>query len=284
MENAINLCDVLPSNEAAQKYIDQILSQSFTYDRVYIGSYFCSNKFFSLKSASTISLMDALFSKSIPVSLVVPIFAQHHLASGSELIQKMVNNYYGIINEIVVNDLGMLQHVYDIYKSKSNRIKIVAGRMLNKTYRDIRDEEYFSSEYIPKCLNEYYISLYEHYGIQTIELDNSFNSLTLPERFDKYCFAVHMPLCYVTKCNICEFASITKSISKKFRTTDACSYECMGRYIQYLNGKDNTVIHYKIGCGVYFENKSINIKTAKIRTVYNPYLDEVQNENFSSIK
>ena len=284
MENAINLCDVLPSNEASQKYLDQVLSQDFTYNRVYIGSYFCSNKFFSVKSRSIIRLIDTFASKGIPISLVVPIFAQHHLSKGIELIQKIANDYYGTIDEIVVNDLGMLQHMYDIYKSKANRIKIVAGRMLNKTYRDIRDEEYFSLECIPKCLNEYYISLYEHYGIQTIELDNSFNSLTLPEKFNKFCFAVHTPLCYVTKCNICEFASITKSISQKFRTTDTCSYECMGRYIQYSNGNDNTVIHYKIGCGVYFENKSINIKTDKIRTIYNPYLDEVQHANFSSIK
>lgn len=284
MENAINLCDVLPSSEAAQKYIDQILSQTFTYDRVYIGSYFCSNKFFSLKSASIISLMDALSSKSISVSLVLPIFAQHHLASGLELIQKMINNYYSIINEIVVNDLGMLQHMHDIYKSKDVRIEIVAGRMLNKTYRDIRDEEYFSSEFIPKCLNEYYVSLYERYGIRTIELDNAFNSLTLPKQFDKYCFAIHTPLCYITKCNICEFASINKPISKKFRTTDACTFECIGRFIQYSNDKNVAISHYKIGCGVYFENSTINIRTANMRTVYNPYLDEAKNANFSSIK
>lgn len=279
MESSLNLCDILPSRELSEPYRRQIETGSFSYGRIYIGSYFCANRFLTLKMQATQKFLKAASAHRVPLSLVVPILTQSHLASGMALMRELLRNDAIGIDEIVVNDLGMMKAVHDLFP-----VPIVAGRMLNKTYRDIRNREYYNIDALPKCLNEFYLSLYDRYRIQTVEMDNYAANTTIPASFDRFLIGVHTPLCYVTRCNICEFAAISKPIQKKFRAADACKLECMDRYIVYRNREGQEAEHYKIGCGVYYVNEGCHVQASRVRLIYNPYLDEVKNADFSTVK
>ena len=280
METALNLCDLIPSTNYCFPFLASIVKGTLRSCRVYIGSYFCVNKFLSLKTKEGILLLNYLLEKSIKTSLVLPIATQKNWDSMIELVDSLLERYKGIIDEIIVNDLGTLSFLHRKYSTE-----IVLGRMFNKTCRDIRNEHYFLCAQSPKFFNKFYDTLIGEYGIKKIELDNGLRETSIPMEYQDFLFCVHSPLCYVTKCNICEFASIHKSIEHKFRASDKCGLECLNNYIEYENSnKNNLVRHYKIGCGVYYINECLGVATKHMRIIENPFLEVMKNESFSPIE
>ncbi len=280
METALNLCDLLPSKECCERLLNDASVGKKNYSRVYVGSYFCSNKYLSLKKKSCLDLLNRLASASIRVSLVLPVVTQKNWDGALGLADFLIKKYSNVIDELVVNDLGLLNYLYNKYS-----IELVAGRMLNKTYRDLRNKVYFDCPQTPKILNNFYDSIFKKCKIKKIELDNTASTTVIPSNYSEYTFCVHMPLCYITKCNICEFASIHKPIEHKFRASDGCCFECLNHFISYdSKNKDDQIKHYKIGCGVYFINETLGVKAEKMRIIENPFLEVLGHENISPIE
>ena len=281
METVLNLCDVMPKDTIAKKYIEQMRQKIFKYKRIYVGSYFCGNKFLSLKKREYVDFLTEAKIYDIAITVVVPILTPTNWENGISVLSNLVE-CFGNINEVVVNDIGTMRYIHDNYD-----IELVFGRMLNKTYRDIRNTDYYNSNVPQKIFNSFYLSMFEKYNIKKIELDFGFNTLMLPPSTNNLQICLHTPLVYLSTCNICEFASIKKALDKKFRASDRCAIECAEHFIRYENVTDNTtVVHYKIGCGIYFLHSDYKAKDIDIvyRNIYNPFLEEAAYESFSTFE
>lgn len=273
MENCLSFCEILigvrsrtsiPSAIAAIEKIN-----GSVYGRVYIGSSFCGKYFLHCgkllkESAEEINS----FKKS--VTLCVPMFSQADLSAAKKLICSLSPLFENrIIDEITVNDYGMLDYVSENFKD----IKINLGRLFNKDTRDVRYKEYSGRTHKPDILTIENPVAFE-YPVNCIEFDPT--NAVLDVSGNKYLTAVYTPYCYATVGNVCEFASTDKEISKKFRPNDKCAAYCMKLQARYslANG---TLNYLKLGRTVYFYANGVKISGAEnYREIFQPldwYID-----------
>lgn len=236
-----------------------------TIDRLYIGSNFCSRYFIKYAKATMekISKLCQLAAYShLKITLCVPIFSESYLFVGKEIILELLQQYSNYIDEVTVNDYGMLEYI-----STSSAISINIGRMLNKDTRDIRHDEYFNQSHIPtistmtaSVLDKYKPSLYE------LDITNRFIDLSN----NNYNFAIYFPYCFATVGNICEYAGISARIEKKFRANSECNFDCTQTSINYENPYGDRYL--KVGRAVYFKVDDFSIISQKpYRLIYEPF-------------
>ena len=171
-------------------------------------------------------------------------------------------HYKDYIDEVTVNDYGMLEYV-----GKITKVGVNIGRMMNKDTRDIRHDEYYNLSHIPtvstltsSVLSAYSPLLYE------LDITNRFMDLTQSELN----FALYFPYCFATVGNICEYAGISVGIDKKFRANSSCKFNCTQTSIDYENPYGDRYL--KIGRTVYFNVDDFSINSQKpYRLVYEPF-------------
>ena len=204
----LNLCDLYYSlDENKIKEIILMVEKKFQSQikYLYFGSYFCPNYFLTLSN----ELLDK-FNDYI-IYLVIPICSENTLDSVKKKINFLHANYY------VVNDFGMLNYL----KNK----KMILGRLFFKDVREprIKDHKFgftITNE-IKRLINDYKI----------VEVESEALS--------------HFPYKNISSCHICEYASISKEINKKFRANDTCKIDCSRAFIEYDN-------YLKLGKGIYY--------------------------------
>lgn len=268
MNNCINLCEIDVENLAKTPTIaDQIQDYIKGTHRIYIGSYFCSRFFLSTDYSKLVEF--ARISKC-NVTLVLPVFTEKDLQKAKKYIYTILEKYKGVIDEITVNDLGML-----FYVIRNIPIKVNLGRMFYKEPRDVRIPEYYNQDgtlnsLIP--LNE----IVDLTSLNTIEIDEIKLKIR-SESIQTVDIAVHTPFCFMTTGNICKFASINKDIEHKFRPNCLCQKECASIYEHYselYNGSQIDI--FRIGRTVYY----LNLKRSKIenlkRNIYFPFLEIIK--------
>lgn len=254
----LNLCDI------SDYYCVNCKIEDF-YHRIYIGSYFCSQ--FFLKFDIT-RLLNSINNQN--VTLVIPIISQKNLSKGKERIASLIE--YFNIDEITVNDVGMLSYISDNF-----RVKINLGRLFFKESRDLRYLEYINQKYIlPEDIIDLQ-SVLVNSSISAIEIDQIATELDISKAKDK--IIVHEPFCYISTGQICEFASIRKGYEEKFLKNCSCCKECQLNIITYKKMVQKTkedVKFYKIGRAIYFLNENCKIiSSQKYRRVYFPVLESV---------
>ena len=87
-------------------------------ERIYLGSYFCER--FFLKFRGYQELIKYCKEKKICATLVVPVFSQNTLCKGKQRIYEICECLESLIDEVTVNDLGMLYHIETLNKYKVN--------------------------------------------------------------------------------------------------------------------------------------------------------------------
>jgi len=264
IDSALNTADVLSENNIGilqELFFSGIVIEGHTvlFNRIYIGSYFCS-KFF-LKQNGWKTILRICKTEKVGVTLVIPVFSQKDLAAGKKIIKETLEHYNDVIDEITVNDWGMLALCRREYNDKQLNI----GRLLLKDPRDIRVKSYNISEPIPLSIQmntDLECSAY-------FELDQITTKMRL-EGYAKTCrFALHIPYCYITTGNICKFASIQREMSEKFRPNADCEMTCRNIAEKYL-GNDEM---YRIGRTVFFKQKNNTDLGLIHRLIYFP-IDE----------
>lgn len=260
----LNYCDLL-GREGAE--IDSTLK---TYERIYIGSYFCGKYFIHMNTEYLDHMLETILSegKEKPaITLVVPMFGQRDLEEGKQKLAKLLDQYREVIDEITVNDYGMLTYIGEVYDYPMN-----IGRLLMKDYRDPRYVDYYQSTMQPKIFTDYFKRLRKKYRIQGVELDPTHVSIDLSEAPEDLVIGVHGPFCYITMGQTCEFASVNKTIDHKYRPNSECGNECVHYHILYHPQED--VEWMRLGRAVYFYNPDVKITgTSKIREIYFPVKD-----------
>lgn len=273
----ISLCEVMEHIYGVEPHFEKIIecvSKVAGYnqcERIYIGSSFCGQYFLHLSEVLIEQLMKVCQEKEIKVTLVVPIFTQKHLKKGKEKIDHLISWYKEIIDEITVNDYGMLLYVHKTYKE----IGLNLGRLFMKDYREPRYEDYFNSVLKPKGFNNYLKSLVKTYSIKGIEFDPTHRIIDFSEKPEEVEIGIYAPYAYITVGQICEVGGISKPIEQKFRPNEPCALECYKYRMQYfIEGERDW---RRIGKAIYFENKAPEIRgLSSIREIYAPLDWEVE--------
>lgn len=268
--NCINLCEILPSLQNTSS-IRRILSEAMkiaqftTCERIYMGSSFCGKFFLHQKQETVMSLFGLCRDKGINVTLVVPTFSEGDLASGKHRLKQIVQWGRDCVDEITVNDYGMLLYIKDTFPHTINM-----GRLFMKDYRDPRYEEYFQMPWKPKMFTSYVNGLIREYKISSIEFDITHRNMDFSEVPDAILPGLHTPYCYQTVGRICEYASIQKDINKKFRVNQDCNENCLENLIRY-HVTDENVEYIRKGRTVYVRNPGYELTGLnKYRLIYFP--------------
>lgn len=283
----INLCDIfsLHSRDHIKTFIDRLegMTQKKV-KRIYIGSYFCDRYFLNFYGYKELLLYCQ--TKKMHVTLVVPVFSQNTLVRGKKKILEICECFEGVIDEITVNDFGMLN-----YFKNNNHFKINLGRLFFKNPRDCRIPEYTRSKVAPGLISKLNQGFWKDQMINCIELDSTNQMLDVSgvKNLDVG-IALHTPFCYMTTGKICKFASIHKNIDKKFRPNTVCQMECMSiidTYTGHVATINCDTVIYRIGRTLFFESGDSKIIGKNLeRLIYFPIKEwgECMHENFSSSK
>lgn len=268
--SCLNLCEVADNLYEAYESIDNIVTSAEKrqgvkhYARIYIGSNFCSQYFLNLSQILLEKISEYASKENIKVTLVLPVFTEKNLERAKSSIDKYMAILGKVLDEITVNDYGMLEHIASTYKE----IGINMGRLFMKDYRDPRYPKYFEVALKPRIFTKYLDELIKTYGITGMEFDPTHMEIDFEGKPQHIEIGLHEPYCYMTVGQICEFASIHKDISQKFRPNSLCERECMTNRIKYFNEDDREWL--RIGKTIYFKNEPQISGIEKIRKIYFP--------------
>lgn len=253
-----------------QVFLDRMKEQmcEHRFERVYFGSSFCSVYFLHSTAEMIKSLCLCCEKEQMKLTLVIPVFSQSRLKEGKKKIDELLEAGGSYIDEVTVNDLGMMVYMNEKYKKR-----ITIGRLLMKDYRDRRYEEYFRQTLIPKLFNSEFLSIADSYHVQGVEMDLTHERIDLAGIPNKYTIGIHYPYCYQTVGKICEAASSMKEVSQKFRANADCGMECehqLGKFLVMMSGE-----YYKRGRTAYFDNRKCEIlNRQEVRMIYSPLWKE----------
>ena len=223
-------------------------------ERLYVGSNFCSQYFLR----QSMSLWREAFAlcrrEGMAATLVVPVVSQRDLAEACQLVEEILTSYGDMVDEITVNDVGMFAYC----RQRCGRA-INLGRLFFKEPRDPRYADLFETRHavgLPAVLT----GLFSHGEVAGIEIDPTHAALDLSEVrgfLPQVSVGVHMPYCYLSTGNVCEFAGIGRPVREKFRPNAPCAMECARCSVGY--GLPYGTRMLKWGRTVYFPNHGCTV-------------------------
>lgn len=271
-----NFCEILENVMTVDQRVDTVIQKVMELagytecERIYVGSYFCSQYVLNLSTELIKKVILELKIIGMKITLVLPMFTEKDLERGKEKIHEFSAYFHKEIDEITVNDYGMLEYIHKKYQ-----ININLGRLMFKDYRDPRYEAYYRQSSKPKYFTRHLKQICEQYQVTGLELDVTHESIDLSEAPSDIEIAIHVPYCYMTVGMVCEFASIPYEITEKFRPNLPCNKECLRNRINYQMLEDRKYL--KIGRTVYFEHRDGNISWDRdYREIYAPIDLEVE--------
>lgn len=284
----LNLCEIFTNiwtvDGTLENLINRILIKERQIERIYIGSSFCSQYYLNFFGYDRIF---ALCKKmGIPITLTIPVFTEKDIEIGKRKTLDICEKAHSIIDEITVNDIGMLS-----WLQTKKEYCINLGRLFFKDQRDCRVPEYTKKHVSPALLSHLADDYWKLFRISRVELDPT--NLVI----DTSCIyntninvGIHMPYCYMTTGNICKFASIHQTVKDKFRPNIQCDMECAhvcDSYSDHVNQTNCDPVLYRFGRTLYFKVDSVKFTGKKAsRVIYFP-IDEwrdLKDENTGSIK
>ena len=250
----LNLCEVLSGALLHDHKLDAVIEKVVQdnqidepLERIYAGSSFCSQYFLHLACWKQLFLLCE--EKGWKITLTLPVFSQKDLSWAKERIIQILEQGEGVVDEVTVNDFGMLKYISD-----TCNVRVNLGRLFFKDSRDIRVRPYQEGEISPNLLSCRSYFMEDNDKIKGIEIDPTNRYINLSNcDLEGVDLGVHSPFCYMTTGNICKFASIHKEPKDKFRANARCFMECTGIYEHYkecFDGKYADIIRY--GRTVYF--------------------------------
>ncbi len=241
IQSAYNLCDmdIRFFQDAGELRKDLLHLAGRGTERIFAGSYFCANYFLHWAENCAEEFIRIASEAGLHTTLVIPVVPDRLLPEVKDILRKPELH----TDEISVNDYGML-----IFCGQKLKSRVLLGRLFMRQARDPRYEELaastfripFSVQSLKRFQNDYRVA-----GLEMEGFGAAIDAGGLPEGMT---LCVHRPW-FMMSCDfICEDASSSLPIEKKFRPVVPCRLECCGVSHIYplLNGQVN-----KIGRGIY---------------------------------
>lgn len=254
-KSCLNFCEILENIMSVAPEVETVIQKVMELagytecERIYVGSNFCSQYVLNLSTKLIDKVIKVVDDMGIKVTLVIPMFTEKDLLRGKDKIEEFSSYFHKEIDEITVNDYGMLEYIHKKYQG----IPINLGRLMFKDYRDPRYDEYYRRSSKPKYFTKRLNQICEQYQVTGLELDITHEQLDLSDAPSEIKIAIHVPYSYMTVGMVCEFASIPYEITEKFRPNLPCHKECLRNRISYQMLEDRKYL--KIGRTVYFDHK-----------------------------
>lgn len=227
MEYALNLCDMMMEIDECKM---SMLCEQKQFNRIYVGSYFCSFYFSDCNKYENI--INYARRNNLSVTLVIPVIAQSIYEKSIMKINEMIVQYWPILDEIVCNDVAMYNYIEEAFSS----VKLVRGRIFDRHNKEERNGLFDTS-------------LFPDNRICEIDGDWAFhieNNRQIESCENIY---IHYPFYYITYGRICLYSSIGEPTLKKFRPNRCRSMKCIGRTMKYIINGNNEV--FRRGCAIY---------------------------------
>lgn len=250
--------------------INIVYEKELSLSRIYIGSSFCPIYF--IFSDIYPMVLDYCSKRNLKVSLSIPVFNESLLQQGKEKLCQLIETGKGVIDEVIVNDVGMLRYV-----SENFNVHVVLGRLFFKDPRDGRITSFiertagFSLLTYPDFINQD--------KIIGIELDPIADVLNLSSIGDYHgVVMLNGPYCYMSVGMICKYGSVHKPIDKKFRPSTSCGFEC--KHIVEIHSDHHRPLNKKLiraGRAIYYYQPKVNtIGRLADRHLYFPLYEFMQ--------
>lgn len=210
-------------------------------------------------------------------TLVIPAASEHESIHLKQNIEYFLEYCGNCIDELVVNDYGMLEFAEQLQERYA--IRITAGRLFSKNFRDPRYPAYGKEtaySFFPGLLQN---------KVSAVEIDIVSEHMDLSEVDSEIQIHAHYPYTYVTCGQNCEFAASTQPEGYRYIGGRGCGLSCMNGYMET---SANDSLFLLVGKGVYTKsNLSTSYARKPDRFIYWP-ADEFlkpgnENENTYSI-
>lgn len=266
---SVNLCDYfgripnLLEENGLENFLDDLSVGEV--DRIYIGSYYCSNYFLKQSDTKFKRIINTAKKNNYKITLVIPPLFPKDISEVEKKIKTLLEYGVAVIDEVTINDFGMLV-VRDLFKGK----KINLGRLLQKDNRDPRYEDYYNEIHTFRTFSEFYREFYKKNYIHGVEVDCTNKVIDIPNDVPELEIGVHVPFCYISLGSICEFASMDKEKRNRFVFADSCKMGCNKAHIECIINEN--LKFYRIGRSVLFQNEECEIlgDTTNLRIIYSP--------------
>ncbi|MDM8523197.1 hypothetical protein QUF80_07490 [Desulfococcaceae bacterium HSG8] len=214
---------------------EDLEKKSHSFNRVYVGDEFCSNRIPSLAE------MKHFFSfaeeKNLNITLLTPVLTDEGIAKCSPLFEYLEKKHPE--TEVVVNDLGVLFYL----KRNYPLFRLSAGRLFNKGFKDPRLSSNEKSSSISQEADELLnYSTFDHPDFQEKMAELSVTRLErdlLPYGNDvgeitgsDFKTSVYFPFGYVTSGRVCWTASFKQKIGERFVIPVKCPRPCNGMTLE----------------------------------------------------
>lgn len=272
----LNLCEIMTRDLLAEGRLLKLAERAAVKsgiqkspDRIYAGSSFCSQYFMHINEWE--QLIGECRDQGWKLTLTLPVFSEKDLDRAKARIQEILQKGQGVIDEVTVNDPGML-----VYIGKNCSCKQNLGRLFFKDPRDVRVRGYAQGVTTPSLLLSNAYQMLGTKEIHCVELDQTSWEMDLSGcELGKTQVGIHGPFCYMSTGNICKFASIHRGMEQKFRPNSGCGMECAGIHEEYresFDGKETGFLRF--GRTIYYEAEDARVLGAEIdRTIYFPVLE-----------
>lgn len=247
VQHAYDLCDAMEYFLTASTTISPQVQ--FTY----LGSYFCDRYFCHTPDNVWQMCFQRIRDHGSSAVLVIPTPSQQRLTIIKQRITFLLEKYDAQIQEIVVNDPGMVTWIASTYPQKS----LWLGRIMDK---ELRDPRYSLPRMHKKLLEQAKDEQFVGVEVDISQLDPAL----LPVADCR--LGIHTSLVYLTMGRICEFSAIGLHMSEKFQMYRPCYRQCISNWLREEQGG---YVFFKHGRAVYtpVSEKSALAPNANVRLI-----------------
>lgn len=215
-------------------FYDKVLfsTENWSSDRIYVGDEFCPSRLPLMKELKL--FCQSAKEKDLNLTLLTPVLTDHGLDKFSPLFEYLHENHTEA--EVVVNDLGVLLFL----KKKYPRLRLGAGRLFNKGFKDPRLPDTKTPSKVSGLLND---STFDHAEFQEMMTELSVARLerdllpygNIPDALSGFGTSVYFPFGYVTTGRVCWPASFKQGAKQKFMPAKKCSCPCNAMTLELRN-------------------------------------------------
>jgi hypothetical protein len=254
-------------------------------DRVYFGSEFCQYRLPSL--AAVKKALAYSWHNGFEFTFASPYVHNQKFYLLLEILEDLhqTASTAGRSIEVVVNDWGVYHHVRTHFPS----LRIVIGRLLNKTIRDPRIADFYDEGNVPESarnvvretglFSDGFSRFLETANVVGLEFDELVQEHNLTQHTSPYRLTFHFPFGCVASGSACMVGFIETEKKAKFRGDPECKQQCQLYTFELKNRKFTEMEHrifQKGNTAFYAYNPDIvrkgmeGITTAAARIVYSP--------------
>lgn len=236
----------------AVENLAQLEKSSFEgFSRIYFGAEICERKIPSLEQVK--KARDFCFSHKLKFSLLTPFCTD----AGIEKLQTILP-VLSEEDELIINDFGVLT------LSKNFKAKPVAGRLLNRQFRDPRIAGFkgkFPEELLEHLKKSHasmpsFRKLLSEFNVTRVELDNLLQGIGTNLTSTGFKASIYSPFVFVAATRLCIPANSGKISKRQEIGILPCSKECLGFKFKLSNNSFPKPL-YIIGNALFFENNSL---------------------------